>query len=403
MQPPYDPNNPALLRSKIIGLGEKSIQKSYYPELQRRLAELERFRALLDQSTDCFFLIRLPARTIDDLTEYSARLLGYEREALIDQRFEVLCAHSEEVRAILDKQCGENGRCIIDTQLIGKNGEPFDMEIVFSPVALDEIQYSSAVARDNSLRKRSEEQIRLLNATLEQRVVTRTEELQQTNSELEAFTYSVSHDLRAPLRSINGFSQILIEDYSGSLDGEGQKFLLRIKNASQQMAQLIDGLLEISRAGRSGLHPVRLDLSALAQEIATEIQETQPGRPVRWEIETGLQANADAVLMRTVLTNLLQNAWKFSARTPDAMIRLGHSDGQGQVTYYVQDNGVGFEMEFANRLFHPFQRLHSGSQFEGTGVGLAIVARIIRRHGGKIWAEAAPDKGASFYFTLGNI
>jgi PAS domain S-box-containing protein len=403
MQPPYDPNNPALLRSKIIGLGEKSIQKSYYPELQRRLAELERFRALLDQSTDCFFLVRLPARTIDDLTEYSAQLLGYKREALLEQRFETICDRVDEVRAILDKQCGESGRCIIETQLIAKNGEHLDMEIVFSPVALDEIQYFIAVARDNSERKRSEEQIHQLNATLEQRVTARTEELQETNSALEAFTYSVSHDLRAPLRSINGFSQILMEDYSASLDDEGKKFLQRIKNASVQMAQLIDGLLEISRAGRSGLHPVHVDLSALAQEIASEILETQPDRSVRWEIDPGLQVTADAVLMRTVLNNLLQNAWKFTARNPDAIIRLGQTSGQNQVVYYVQDNGVGFEMEFADRLFRPFQRLHSGSQFEGTGVGLAIVARIIHRHGGKIWAEAAQGKGASFYFTLGNL
>jgi light-regulated signal transduction histidine kinase (bacteriophytochrome) len=226
-------------------------------------------------------------------------------------------------------------------------------------------------------------------------------ELERANQELEAFSYSVSHDLRAPLRAIDGFAKILIEDYGQKLDDQAGHYLGRVRTATQRMAELIDDLLELSRIARAPLNRERADVSALVRQILADLAERDPQRSVRTSIREGLVADADPRLLAVVLENLLGNAWKFTARSDDPGIEVGQERRDDAWSFFVRDNGAGFDMAYAARLFAPFQRLHDESEFPGTGIGLATVQRVISRHGGRIWAEAAPRKGATFYFTLG--
>ncbi|SNB46318.1 ATP-binding protein [Geobacter sp. DSM 9736] len=220
------------------------------------------------------------------------------------------------------------------------------------------------------------------------------------NKELEAFSYSVSHDLRTPLQSIDGFSLALLEDYGDYLDDRGKDYLRRVRNATQRMAQLIDDLLKLSRLTRSELNPVTVDLSALAARVATELQAGQPDRNITFRIREGLTVTGDADLLKVLFDNLIGNAWKFTSKKEEAVIEFGTADVGGEETFFVRDNGTGFDMAYADKLFAPFQRLHLEKDFPGTGIGLSIVQRIIHRHDGRIWADAAVGKGATFFFTL---
>ena len=242
---------------------------------------------------------------------------------------------------------------------------------------------------------------------LEQRVAERTAELerravelQAANSELDAFAYSVSHDLRAPLRSIDGFSQVLLEDYGAQLDEAGRDSLQRVRAATQRMATLIDDLLKLARVSRAEMRTERVDLSGMARDVVADIQRTTPDRQVEFAIAPGLEAEGDARLLRVVLDNLLRNGWKYTGKQPQPRVEFTAVDENGDRVFVIKDNGAGFDMKYANKLFGVFQRLHSTAEFEGTGVGLATVRRIINRHGGRIWAEGVVDQGATFYFTL---
>jgi PAS domain S-box-containing protein len=257
---------------------------------------------------------------------------------------------------------------------------------------------SSAI--DITERKKADEEIRRLNQDLELLVQDRTAELTLINKELEAFSYSVSHDLRAPLRALDGFSLAILEDYSDKLDNEGKKYLNRIREASQKMANLIDAMLILSRVTKTDIALTEVNLTELAEEISTELTKHNPERKVIWKIEPGMTVTADSVLIKNALENLLGNAWKFTSKHPTANIEMGTIRENGEVVFYVKDDGAGFDMTYASKLFGAFQRMHSTVEFDGTGIGLATVHRIITKHGGRIWAEGKPEIGATFYFSL---
>ena len=255
--------------------------------------------------------------------------------------------------------------------------------------------------RDITGQRDAEAEVRRLNADLEVRVEQRTADLAQANKELESFSYSVSHDLRAPLRALSGYSEVLLEDYSDHLDETGREYAERIQAASERMATLIDDLLQLARVSRSQMHLRPVDLSGEVAAVVGEFQSADPGRRIQISIQDGVQATADRGLIRTVLQNLVENAWKFTARHENPAIEFGSVPADdAEICCFVRDNGAGFDPAHAAKLFEPFERLHTDADFPGTGIGLASVQRIIERHGGRIWAESEVDSGATFYFTL---
>jgi signal transduction histidine kinase len=249
-------------------------------------------------------------------------------------------------------------------------------------------------------RKRVESEIRELNLELEKRVDDRTLQLAAANKELDAFAYSVSHDLRAPLRGIDGFSMALLEDYQDRFDETGKEYLNRIRKACVRMGNLIDDLLQMSRLSRGEIHRESVDLSGMAHAVLQELRQAAPDRKVQADITPGIVVIGDTALLRAVMDNLLGNAWKFTGKTEESLISFGVTEKDGKPVYFVRDNGAGFNMAYSDKLFGAFQRLHSPGEFEGTGIGLATVQRIIHRHGGRIWAQGEEGRGAIFHFTL---
>ena len=297
----------------------------------------------------------------------------------------VLAMHQEAIEEPLRGHSNEQ-----EVNLVRRANDPFSELTISYVIAFEEL--TEIRVADVEWRKHRER--------LEKLVEERTAELRAANKELESFSYSVSHDLRAPLRSIDGFNQILIEDYEDKLDEEGKDCLQRIGVSIQRMGQMIDDLLNLSRVTRSEMRRETVDLSTLAQTITAELQETQPERRVEFVISEGLVVKGDPRLLHVVLENLLGNAWKFTGKLPQAAIEFGVTQQDGEPAYYVRDDGAGFDMAYVHKLFGAFQRLHRRDEFDGTGVGLASVQRIVQRHGGEVWAEGEVDKGATFYFTL---
>lgn len=273
---------------------------------------------------------------------------------------------------------------------------------------LAQVQFGSAaleasnakLQREIADRRRANEEIRTLNAQLEHRVTERTRELESANHELEAFSYSVSHDLRTPLRAIDGFGQALLEDYHDLLDETGQDYLKRVRLGAQRMGQLIDDLLTLARVSRIALNYEPVNLSVMAETIISELRAQEPEREVDVRVCPNLTGFGDPHLLRIALENLLSNAWKYTGKVANARIELGFNEEGGDIRYFIKDNGAGFDMAYAGKLFGAFQRLHETRDYPGTGVGLATVQRIIHRHGGQIWANAVVDQGATFQFTL---
>lgn len=307
----------------------------------------------------------------------------------------------ELMRQAFARTIRNRGEYEVEFRFLPRNGPPGWMlgrgrakyEAAGKTIRLD------GVAIDITQRKQAEQEIRSLNADLERRVCERTAQLEAINQELEAFSYSVSHDLRAPLRSIRGFSEVLLDRYAARLDARGQEFLRRTCESCKQMDRLIEDLLQLSRLGRSELQDQPLNLSALAGSVAADLSKAEPQRIVQWRIAPGLHAQGDERLMRVALDNLLGNAWKFTGKQDQACIEFG-ATAESPRAFYVRDNGAGFDMDYAGRLFGVFQRLHSASEFPGSGVGLATVQRILNRHGGRVWAIGAVNQGATFYFIL---
>lgn len=292
-------------------------------------------------------------------------------------------------------------------ELARRTHEPAVVEEFFAPLGLwieSRIFASdkgiSIYFHDVTTRRQGEENLKRMNELLEHRVEERTRELTAVNRELEAFSYSVSHDLRAPLRAIDGFSAAVIEDHAEALDEEAIGYLSRVRKASKNMGDLIDDLLKLSRVSRAEMKRDSIDMSLLAERLLERHREVEPQRNVEVEVEQGLTAFGDEVLVRALLDNLFSNAWKFTSKTDAAKIEFGQTVRDAQPAFYVRDNGAGFDMTYADKLFGAFQRLHSPSDFEGTGIGLATVQRIVNRHGGTVSAEGEPGKGATFYFSL---
>jgi len=327
----------------------------------------------------------------------AARMVHKSREELLGKNLWEVWPHAADLPfgAAYRRAVAEN----VPVQVEGFYPEPlnawFEVLCYPSPEGL------SLFFTDVTKRKQAEEEVRRLNAELEQRVRDRTAELEAANQELEAFAYSVSHDLRAPLRGIDGWSLALVEDFGAQLEEEAQHYLSRVRSEAQRMGQLIDDLLRLSRVTRAPLDRECVNLTALARRIADNLRELHPGRQIEFAIQPELTACGDARLLEVALTNLLGNAAKFTGKLAAAHIEVGRTEQEGQPAFYVRDNGAGFDMAYVRSLFGPFQRLHRASEFPGSGIGLATVHRIIHRHGGRVWAHAQVDRGATFYFTLG--
>jgi PAS domain S-box-containing protein len=363
-------------------------------------------RLVLDAALDAVVRMGRDGRVLE-WNEQAERMFGYPRTKAIGVPLVELIVPPQLRQAYDDglKRFLEGGDKLtlgrrFETEAKRADGSEFPVEMAVAAVEGRDGLFLSAFIRDISERRQHEDEMRRLNRDLERRVAERTAELQTAVRELESFSYSVSHDLRAPLRAINGFSQLLEQDCAAGLDDMARGYLARVRAASVKMGNLIDDLLELSRVSRQSLHFKTVDLSLLSAEIAAELEVAEPGRQVRWSIAPGVAATCDAGLMRAVLTNLLGNAWKYSARRSDARIAFDIERADGEIVYFVRDNGVGFDMQFVDKLFGPFQRLHSPAEFPGSGIGLATVARIVQRHGGRVWAEGRPGEGAAFYFTL---
>ena len=327
------------------------------------------------------------------MTGQTAQLVG---TAVLDL---VPSAHRATFGRLIEVGAGDSARG--EVELSGPGGTTVHALLAVSGFDLDGTLLRCLVLTDLTAQRRAETEVRTLNAGLEVRVALRTAELERANKNLEAFTYSVSHDLRAPLRALSGFSDALVEDYGDRLDETGRGYAGSIKAASERMAALIDDLLQLSQVSRALIDLEPVDLSAEAAAIAGELQARDPGRQLRFTIQGGIRVIADRSLIRTVLQNLLDNGWKFTAHRDGAVIEFGcTAAADGGVCCYVRDNGAGFDPAYAGKLFQPFERLHDAAEFPGTGIGLASVARIIERHGGRTWADGAVGEGATFYFTL---
>ena len=343
--------------------------------------------------------------------KYASMVLGVAVLALLISMLLSLWLQARVAKPIL--QMTNLARQIIERRDFSLRAQTSsDDEIGFLTTAFNDLLFevesrSAALESSNSQlqqqadeREKTSAEIQRLNVQLEQRVTERTIELERANKELEAFSYSVSHDLRTPLRAIDGFSQALLEDYTEQLDDTGRDYLMRVRAGAQRMGHLIDDLLKLARVSRSELHREKIDLSAIAKNIVDELHENNPQRNVTVNITSGLTVDGDSQLLRIALENLLSNAWKYTGKRTEAHIELGMRTHNGEPCYFVADNGAGFDMAYSNKLFGAFQRLHDAKEFPGTGVGLATVQRIIHRHSGCIWAEAAVDQGSVFYFTL---
>lgn len=352
---------------------------------------------------DRFFTLSLDLLCIADMNGYFKRVspsfnqtLGWTTDELVARPFLDLVHPDDRAATLAEVEKLSRGVPTIqfENRYQCQDGSWQWLSWKSQPVVEEGLLY--ATARDITKRKQAEEQIAQLNTDLHVRAV----ELAEANKELESFSYSVSHDLRAPLRSIDGFSQVLLEDYADHLDEEGKDNLQRVRKAAKTMGQLIDALLALSRVSRTELRADRVDLSALAATIAAELRESQPDRQAEFVIAPGLLVTGDQTLLRAALGNLLGNAWKYTQPRVVTRIEFGCFDRENDTVYFVRDNGVGFDMTYVGKLFGAFQRLHRQSEFGGTGIGLATVQRIIHRHGGRAWAEGEVDQGATFYFTL---
>lgn len=375
--------------------------------LRRAHAELrkseQRFRQVFENAPNGIAIVTWDGRFRETNPAFCA-LLRYTDDELHGLHFGSLVHPEDQSVNLADAERLRAGNLRFvqnESRYVRKDGSPVWVQKVVSilPHGTGGPRQVVVMVADITERKEKDLEIRRLNAELEQRVMHRTAELQAANKELEAFSYSVSHDLRAPLRGIDSWSLALAEDYAGQLDSSAQQYLSRIRSETQRMGSLIDDMLQLSRISSTGIRHVPVDLTDIAQQISSELLAAEPGRRIEFVIAPGMVASGDPRLLRVALTNLLSNAAKFTGPREKARIKFAMNQPG---VFSVRDNGVGFDMAYVGSLFRAFQRLHKASEFPGTGIGLAIVQRVVRRHGGEVWAEAQPGTGATFYFTLDN-
>jgi PAS domain S-box-containing protein len=375
--------------------------------LQQRRQQAEyKFRALLESAPDAMVIVNNKG-IITLINEQTEKLFQYPREELLGQAVEILIPeqHLDDHVIYRNHFIGQpkTRRMGIQKDLYGKkkDGTHIPLEISLSHLESDEGMLIASAIRDISDRKETEAELREYREHLQELVAQRTAALEASNQELESYSHSIAHDLRQPLRSITSFSQILLEDANDKLNLEEKDSLNRIATAGKKMSRLIEDILELSRITRCELHPVSLDLSDLSRRILILLETSQPERVVLTQVQEGISAHSDPQLMEIALQELFDNAWKFTRDTKTPKIVFGCRTIGDTPTFYVQDNGVGFDMTYADTLFKPFHHPHSGSETEVTGIGLAMTQRAIQRHGGMIWAESKPQQGMTVYFTLG--
>ncbi len=374
--------------------------KTSIAERKRMEEALRLTRFTVENVADAIYWMNPEARIVD-VNEAACRMLGYSREELTQMPLSAIApGFSSSGWAKMWQYIQEMDKLAFETKHRAKDGRLISVEIVANFIEFGDHKFSCALVRDITERKQAEEEIRRLNEELEQRVIERTAQLAAANKELEAFSYSVSHDLRAPLRAIDGYTRILATGYEAQLDAEGKRVCSVIRYQTQRMGQLIDDLLAFSRLSRAQMRVSPIEMATLVAAVFDELTTPVERARIDFRLDPLPPAIGDPALLRQVWVNLLTNAVKFSAKRERAIIEVGSQREGDETIYYVRDNGAGFDMRYADKLFGVFQRLHSEREFAGTGVGMAIVQRIIHRHGGRVWAEGAVDQGATFYFSL---
>ena len=367
----------------------------------------ERFRLIVESAKDYAILMLDPKGFIVSWNQGAERIKGWKSGEILGRHFSVFYL-PEEVQAgkteLELEVAAREGRFEDLGWRVRKDGSRFWANVIITALRDDKgiLRGFSKLTRDITEKKNAEDELKKAYDELEERVEDRTRALLVANRELESFSYSVSHDLRAPLRSMDGFSQALLKYYDDKLDDRGKDYLRRIRESAQRMGQLIEDILNLSKLGRADFQIQEVDLSAMVEKIASELKKSEPCRDVRFTIDPEIRADCDPSLIRLALENLIQNSWKYTSKHPTARIQFGATRDAELPVYFIKDDGAGFDMAFIDKLFNPFQRLHLESDFSGTGVGLASVKRIIQRHGGDVWAQGEIEKGATIYFTLGS-
>jgi PAS domain S-box-containing protein len=361
-------------------------------------ASEHRYRQLFESNPQPMWLYERETLRFLAVNDAAIQLYGYSREEFLNMRLTDILTPAGTA-ASLQAITQHDGRNINQTRSRRKDGTIIEVVLARYDLCFAQCSAAIVISSDISEPIRAEKDVDRINQELERRVLERTVQLEAMNRELEAFCYSVSHDLRAPLRSIRGFSEVLLERYAAKLDERGQEFLRRTCESSQIMDKLIEDLLKLSRVTRAEIQRRPVNLSLLAESIASNLRNAEPSRAVQFVIAPDLKTEGDERLLHVALDNLLRNAWKFTSKLPEARIEVG-ATAEPEPAFFVRDNGAGFDMAYAGKLFGVFQRLHSASDFAGTGVGLATVQRIVTRHGGRAWAIGEVNRGATFYFTL---